>query len=530
MESSIFGHRRRQIIILLLLILAIIALKNAWLSDDAYISFRTAENAINGHGLVYNIGERVQCYTHPLWLLLLIAFRWLSGEFYYTALLLGVLLSLTAVALVLRIPSNLRAMLLTFCLLIASKAFCDYTTSGLENPLSYLFIAAFVAIALDDKKGWIRIAHLSLLCSATALTRLDNLVILIPVMIAAVAQERSKSALWAAALGLSPLALWTTFSLLYYGAPVANTAYAKLGAGVSAAVLAQRGYYYLVDSISRDPITIVAIATGLIAAFVSRKRNSVLLAFGIVLHLIYVVAAGGDFMSGRFLTVPLLVSACLLARYSETWGRVRMLIAAALIVLLSVPSAKTHLFSGQGFGDVPLTDAGEFGSLPLSLIDEHGVCDERAFYYQATGLLRPVGGAFPSHQWATTGLVERSKGPHVLKGYAIGMIGFYAGPDVHIVDENALCDFLLARLPIPRGSQWSIGHFTRRIPVGYVESIESGENRVTDSDLARFYDVSRLIIREPLFAPGRLAAIWRLNTGGYQQLVDAYVARSPESF
>src|SRR4051794_37248022 len=43
----------------------------AFTIDDAYISFRYAENLASGHGLVYNLGERVEGYTNFLWVVLL---------------------------------------------------------------------------------------------------------------------------------------------------------------------------------------------------------------------------------------------------------------------------------------------------------------------------------------------------------------------------------------------------------------------------------------------------------------------------
>ena len=38
--------------------------------DDAFISFRYAENLANGQGLVFNPGERVEGYSNPLWTVL----------------------------------------------------------------------------------------------------------------------------------------------------------------------------------------------------------------------------------------------------------------------------------------------------------------------------------------------------------------------------------------------------------------------------------------------------------------------------
>ena len=40
------------------------------LADDAYISLRYAQNLATGRGLVFNLGERVEGFTNPLWTLL----------------------------------------------------------------------------------------------------------------------------------------------------------------------------------------------------------------------------------------------------------------------------------------------------------------------------------------------------------------------------------------------------------------------------------------------------------------------------
>jgi len=46
-------------------------ISHAWCSDDAFISFRYAQNLIDGNGLVYNVGERVEAYTNFLWTILI---------------------------------------------------------------------------------------------------------------------------------------------------------------------------------------------------------------------------------------------------------------------------------------------------------------------------------------------------------------------------------------------------------------------------------------------------------------------------
>ena len=48
-----------------------VVLSQAWVSDDAFITFRVIDNFVNGYGLRWNVDERVEVYTHPLWMLLL---------------------------------------------------------------------------------------------------------------------------------------------------------------------------------------------------------------------------------------------------------------------------------------------------------------------------------------------------------------------------------------------------------------------------------------------------------------------------
>jgi len=73
------ASRLRPDLVLLLIGLAILAFRVMWAAvgtlpiDDAFISFRYARNLVEGHGLVFNPGERVEGYTNFLWTLLLAA-------------------------------------------------------------------------------------------------------------------------------------------------------------------------------------------------------------------------------------------------------------------------------------------------------------------------------------------------------------------------------------------------------------------------------------------------------------------------
>jgi arabinofuranosyltransferase len=106
---------------------------------------------------------------------------------------------------------------------------------------------------------------------------------------------------------------------------------------------------------------------------------------------------------------------------------------------------------------------------------------------------------------------------------AVGVVGYYGGPNVHILDVNALGDPLLSRLPAQRGSR--IGHFERRIPTGYEDSLQSGELRLEDEDLDTYCQVVWSVARGPLWSTSRIGTSSRLLSGSYDLLVENYLAR-----
>lgn len=479
---------------------ALVVLRLGWMSDDAYISFRTVWNLDHGHGLTWNTDERVQAYTHPLWLFVVAAVHALTDEIYLTAMTLSVLLSLAAVAWVLsRIATGPAQAVAFVALLGASQALLDYTTSGLENPLSYLLIALFAGLWLPARRGERPLFRLFLVGALLALNRLDLAVLVAPALALALWQQRSWRALLLATLGLLPILGWELFSLLFYGFPFPNTYYAKLSTGIPGSEYLDQGLVYLLDVAIRDPGTALLLACGMAAPFafgLAPTRRA--LAVGIALYLAYVANAGGDFMQGRFVSVPAFLAAILLAADVDDPRRIGggvMQAAAIAIVLLSA----SRLIAIEP-PDVP--------------IRANGVADERRFYHAQTGLVHhtrdrqvPL-----NHAWAQAGVRMRGAPSQPVQVFnAIGFAGFAAGPGVHIVDQHALSDAFLARLPANR--DWRPGHFRRELPAGYLDSVRSGRNQLVDPAQRALYDDLQLAIRGPLLAEGRLAAIWRLNAG-----------------
>ena len=490
---------QRSLRLVLLLVFGLLVLRLGWMSDDAFISFRTVWNLVHGYGLTWNTDERVQAFTHPLWLFLIAAAHALTGEMYLTAMAVSVACSLLAVHLVLRrLAYGNTAAVAFVVLLLCAQAVLDFTTSGLENPLSFLLVALFCAQWLNHPAGRRPLFGLMLTGSLLALNRLDLVVIVAPALAIELWQQRSRQAFALTAVALLPLLAWELFSLLFYGFPFPNTYYAKLNTGIPKAEYLAQGLVYLLDVAIRDPGTMLILLLALLAPFAfGGSRARLPLVFGLLGYLIYVVNAGGDFMQGRFVSVPAFLAAILLAADCDRPRRAdhdRTWLAVVAVALISA----TRLISLEA-SDPP--------------IRANGVANERHYYVAETGLIyhqryRQV--PF-NHPWGKTGeRMRQTPSQPVVVFNAIGFAGFAAGPNVHIVDQHALSDAFLARQPSTR--PWRIGHFVRELPAGYLASVADGRNHLVDPVQRALFDDLQKVIRGPLLAPGRLGAIWRLNT------------------
>lgn len=501
----------------------LVAVRTAWLCDDAYISFRTVDNFVNGYGLRWNVAERVQAYTHPLWLFVVAAAYHFTHEVYATVQILSLVLTFLAAGIVVFVLIDSTASAVVAVATLAfSKAFVDYSTSGLENPLSHLLLVMFLAVYFSGREEHRKTLLLSFIAACAALTRVDTLLIYGPALLWHLVRVHRLRSFLFAALGFVPLAVWEAFSLVYYGYLVPNTAYAKLDTGIAQAELARQGFAYFISLAEADPLTLAILVAGLSLPILLSQTRAIAISLGALLYLAYVVYIGGDFMCGRFVTVPFLAAVVLFA--AAPMRPVHAAAALLTVTLLGFMAPYPAVLTDATYGADRLRIPGN------AFRDERGVSDQRGFYYQATGLLRgPENGWEVKHVWANEGHRLRKTGAKIAISGTMGFRGFYGGPNVHIIDIHALCDPLLARLPARDPVNWQIGHFRREMPKGYDQTLVSGENRLLDKDLAAYYDKLALITRGPLLDAERLRTALALHRGEYDDLLAAYIARIPKT-
>ncbi len=509
--GSFQGTARRSmatavLVVVGLAFLCAVLARSAWLGDDCYFSLRSAYNLAHGHGLRFNVAERVQAFTNPLWTLLSVPIFLLGLNEYLGMLALSLAVTLASAWVLLRhLAPHWGAALLALALLCCSKAFVDYGSSGLESPLLYLLYLGFLARWTRDTRPEDHPLLLGLLAALLACTRLDTILLVAPhLALVLYRRPRLGSVAWLA-LGMLPLLAWECFALVYYGSPFPNTAVAKLSTdSLDRGELLHRGYCYIADTLPWDRVTLPIILVGLLVAFARPRLRSLPTALGALAYLLYVIWIGGDFMLGRFLVLPFLAAVVIVVR-RPLWRRSMACLPAVALVLaagLSVPASPLRT-------DATYANTGDMA--PASR--RYEAIDERWWYYRSTGLLARLRRAeFPRR----TEIRQPDRDTIVLVG--AGRAAFVGGPLMHAVQLNGLSDPLLARMPPKHDGQERAGHVIRIVPSGYQDTLTSGENRLEHVMVARLWNDIRIVTRGPLWSSERWAAMWRLNTGHYGHL------------
>jgi len=259
------------------MIFTIVVFQSAWLTDDAYITFRTVDNFVHGYGLTWNVSERVETYSNPLWMFLVSIPYFFTNEIYYTSIILSITVSvITILIFSFKISKTVLGAILGITIFIFSKPFIDYSTSGLENPLTHLILAIFLLVYIKSMKKFNlkTLFLLSIITAFGAINRLDTVVLFLPCLVYAFLKLPKVKGIYTVSIGLLPAIIWKGLALFYYGFPLPNTAYAKvLNTGLSKTQLMQHGFYYFENLMSWHPLTFFIIMVGMAIPFIIKEKR-----------------------------------------------------------------------------------------------------------------------------------------------------------------------------------------------------------------------------------------------------------------
>jgi len=303
-------------------------------ADDAFISYRYAANWADGHGPVWNAGDRVDGYTNFLWTGLLAGAAKLGlqpptmaswGGFAAATAALGATLALASRWPERRPEGALRwHPLLAVLLLAANGSFAVWAFAGLETPLFTALITLGAYLHLREDAGEIRLPWSSLAFLAAALTRPEGLLIFGVTAAFKLygwsrdgwSRDRMEFLLGWAALFALPYAFYFGWHWSYYGHPFPNTFYAKVGGGMDQY---ERGLTFLVN-VGREYGVLLALFLPVpLLAWADRRRESAYLLTLLLAWAGYLLYIGGDSLALLRLFVPVLPVFYLLASAGALW-------------------------------------------------------------------------------------------------------------------------------------------------------------------------------------------------------------------
>lgn len=350
-------HRRpglgRTAVAAALALFLVHAVAMRFVCDDAFISFRYADNLIRHGELVFNPGERVEGYSNFLWTMLMAAVLATGLDPVPSSQVLGILAGLATLGVVARFAARCGGAASGWnataaWMLAGSSSFAAWSTGGLETSLFVLvFTLAWTRCILEGESCrrpwsgvWFGVCALvrpegALAFALAAMHR--------AVLGAAAGRWRpSRADLWWAGGFLVFFGPHLAWRWLYYGWPLPNTYYVK----ASGVALWQPGGRYVASWLVGHAAWIAAALPWMAAA--ARRRMHGRLGLMVALQLagfaVHVAHAGGDFMAmHRFLVhlLPALAVVAALGLEALPWppalcGRRRAVVAAAAIAVAVV--------------------------------------------------------------------------------------------------------------------------------------------------------------------------------------------------
>lgn len=458
----------------------------AWVSDDAHITFRHVDHCRLGYGPVFNPGDRVQGFSHPLWFLLLLAGAWFLDVY---ALAVGYGLALTAglfgilAGVWRRNPPFAAGFCLSTLMLLSSRSFVEYQTSGLENALTHFVSSVLWAYVFSSAlRGHApQVGRTALLCALLIMNRIDLAAFCAPLLVwiaAGSMRRRDWRSLLRLVAGLLPGIAWYAFATLYYGSPLPNPYYAKLALTRGEGIV--QGARYALDYAQSEPLhaglIFIVVLAGLALGIRDVLRRTqfaglwLALPLGVLLNLAGLLSVGGDFMRGRFFVMPL-VAAVIFAgfrvsrsKYASApwwvyfrgeWVATGMLVVAGASSLWDfVPrrASREDVRASYGIADEWAHYAGEW--------NENRFRPPRYDRNPAVAGFRARG--------RDCAHLARMHGKFAVRFGALGMLAYEAGPNVHVLDPFGLTDAYVARCAPIANSR--IGHFRRAVPNRYWDS------------------------------------------------------------
>jgi arabinofuranosyltransferase len=403
------------------LFLSLIGLFWQFTIDDAYITFRYADNVARGLGPVFNPGERVEGYTSFSWMLLMASVRALRWEPSLAAKVIGLVCSLLIIVstcnlarFVSRWPRS--AAWLVVLGLATSSSLALNTVMGLETVFYTLLLTLAVLCLFRESKGggwW----PSTLLFALAALTRPEGLAVFALTWLYQIvfARERGRAALARLTLFGTIVGGHLFWRWTYYHQLLPATYYAKTG---DLLPRLQAGLLYIVEFMMGPGLFLIA---GYLLALRQRDTRLAYLLWLCGGYTAMLVWEGGDWMPGLRFWVPILPF-------------LYLILAEGLTNIYH----QVRTWSGMHRKVLTWTGVGVLGALYVALSMGHAAAtwwyaSERAEGYKS------------AHRTLATWLRDNTSPDASVALMDIGIVGYYT--QLRIIDLTGLTEGQIARAP-----------------------------------------------------------------------------------
>ena len=467
---------------MLCIVFIVICNNNRFIQDDAFISFRYVQNFVDGHGLVFNIGERVEGYTNLLWVLILSALVRMNFDIGNTAqtlsLAFGVLVLVMTYLLsgLIRIKGDIETKyakksktesvdsstgffdLIPSALLVFTGSFVFWAISGMETTMFISLCLLGIYYYIKDKDLPTPNYKFPIFILLATLTRPEGMyffgLILIHRFGLLFMEKRgeglkeffSKKNLISYLVYVIPVIFYFVIRYSYYGYLFPNTYYAKTG--LSSQYITAGIEYFMKFFSSYLLYGVILVAP----VYLFRKKENFfeisLFYLLIVSFILYVISVGGDVLKQNRFFLPILPMLYILFakfltdlyyKFSKNLGKG---IAFASVLIISTVICYYYYTSQKE-------------NLQSEIASENGLVEK----------MKITGNWFKNKQ-------REAGRPLVLAATTIGAVSYFAGSDVVVIDNLGLTDKEIAHnpKPVPEISAEVLGWKERNYNADYVMS------------------------------------------------------------
>jgi arabinofuranosyltransferase len=311
-----------------------------WIFDDAFIFFRYAENLNDGIGLVFNAGEKVEGYSSFLWVILmaigdlagiaLVVFSRIMGLIFAAGCIFLTAYSYKFIDGITPGTSSIATLFLG-----TSGIFLPWGVSGIETTMFAFLVLLTVLYYMSIRETGSRrdFSLFGVIAGIATLARPEGGLIFAVLILDQVVRQKSRKRhvyLYSVVLFSALLVPHFIWRFAYYGYPLPNSFYAKVGFGLSQIF---RGCKYLVKfAIPTLVIILPIIDPSIVYGLTKRYRFVYPMLITAAVYVLYIIYIGGDYMPGiRFFT-PVIAILCILSAHAINVGYNRKIIPILVFI------------------------------------------------------------------------------------------------------------------------------------------------------------------------------------------------------